>query len=192
MTKRQIRLQAQRRAERSRSYASEYFSSGAEVQSATNRINDRIRTAVEHFGTDSKIVQDMYSKLDVMIPQSNIRYNKDGIMQIARPYDLYKQTDIHQNIHMLDSSDIKTYGEIKSEYQQAYDTYAEEQRFFDSEPIDIDDYIDISSNILDMLHWAYENQNTEAGQQIIDIMRKKGGHTYQDLMQVRSLYNQGA
>ena len=194
MNKRQAKKlskqRAQARAERSRSYASDYFNTGAEVQSAVNRINSRIRTAEEHFGSDSKIVQDMYTKLDLLIPQKNLRYNADGVLQIARPYDLFKNADAHEIIYNFDTQDIKTYGDIKAEYQKAYEHYRESE-FFDDDVIDdIDAFIIFGSELMDALYWAYENKDTPEGMEIIEIMSQKQ-KTYGDLQQVISLYREG-
>lgn len=194
MNKRQAKKlakqRAQARAERSRSYASEYFRTGAEVQSAVNRINSRIRTAEEHFGSDSKIVQDMYTKLDLLIPQENLRYNADGVLQIARPYDLFKNSDAHEVIYNFDTQDIKTYGDIKAEYQKSYEHYRESE-FFDEDVIDdIDAFIIFGSELMDALYWAYENKDTPEGMEIIEIMSQKQ-KTYGDLQQVISLYREG-
>ena len=194
MNKRQakklLKQRAQSRAERSRSYASEYFNTGAEVQSAVNRINSRIRTAEEHFGADSKIVQDMYTKLDLLIPQENLRYNVDGVLQIARPYDLFKNSDAHEIIYNFDKEDIKKYGDIKAEYQKSYEHYRESE-FFDEDVIDdIDAFIIFGSELMDALHWAYENKETPEGMEIIEIMSQKQ-KTYGDLQRVISLYREG-
>ena len=194
MNKRQAKKlskqRAQARAEHSRSYASEYFRTGAEVQSAVNRINSRIRTAEEHFGSDSKIVQDMYTKLDLLIPQENLRYNADGVLQIARPYDLFKNSDAHEVLYNFDTQDIKTYGDIKAEYQKSYEHYRESE-FFDEDVIDdIDAFIIFGSELMDALYWAYENKDTPEGMEIIEIMSQKQ-KTYGDLQQVISLYREG-
>lgn len=194
MNKRQAKKiakqRAQARAERSRSYASEYFNTGAEVQSAVNRINSRIRTAEKHFGADSKIVQDMYTKLDLLIPQENLRYNADGVLQIARPYDLFKNADAHEIIYNFDTQDIKTYGDIKADYQKSYDHYRESE-FFDDDVIDdIDAFIIFGSELMDALYWAYENKETPEGMEIIEIMSQKQ-KTYGDLQRVISLYREG-
>ena len=194
MNKRQAKKlakqRAQARAERSRSYASEYFRTGAEVQSAVNRINSRIRTASAHFGEDSKIVQDMYTKLDLLIPQENLRYNVDGVLQIARPYDLFKNSDAHEIIYNFDTQDIKTYRDIKADYQKSYEHYRESE-FFDEDVIDdIDAFIIFGSELMDALHWAYENKETPEGMEIIEIMSQKQ-KTYGDLQRVISLYREG-
>ena len=188
--KKMAKQRAQARAERSRSYASDYFNTGAEVQSAVNRINSRIRTAHAHFGNDSKIVQDMYTKLDLLIPQENLRYNADGVLQIARPYDLFKNADAHEIIYNFDTQDIKKYGDIKAEYQKSYEHYRESE-FFDEDVIDdIDAFIIFGSELMDALYWAYENKDTPEGMEIIEIMSQKQ-KTYGDLKQVISLYREG-
>ena len=197
MNKRQAKKlakqRARARAEKSRSYASEYFNTGAEVQSAVNRINSRIRTAQAHFGEDSKIVQDMYTKLDLLIPQENLRYNADGVLQIARPYDLFKNSDAHEVIYNFDNTDIKTYGDIKAEYQKGYDSFRESSEFFESDiraAMSIDDFITTFSSLADALQWAYDYSDTPEGQSILTIMQQSK-KTYSDLQDVINLYKDG-
>ena len=191
--KKMAKQRAQARAERSRSYASDYYNTGAEVQSAVNRINSRIRTAREHFGEDSKIVQDMYTKLDLLIPQENLRYNADGVLQIARPYDLFKNSDAHEVIFNFDIHDIKTYGAIKEEYQKGYESFKESNDFFDSDTrseVTIDQYIDIFSSLYDALIWASEHKDTPEGMEILNIAHQKR-KTYNDLVMIFRLYQEG-
>ena len=197
MNKRQAKKlskqRAQARAERSRAYASDYFNTGAEVQSAVNRINSRIRTVQAHFGNDSKIVQDMYTKLDLLIPQENLRYNADGVLQIAKPYDLFKNSDVHEVIYNFDKHDIKTYGDIKAEYQKGYDSFRESNDFFDSDTrseVTIDQYIDIFSSLYDALIWASEHKDTPEGMEILNIAHQKR-KTYNDLLMIFKLYQEG-
>lgn len=186
MNKRQAKKQAKIRAERSKRYSSDIYNTGAEVQSAVNRINNRIQTAVKHFGSESKIVQDMYSKIDALIPIQNQRYNANGVLQIAKPYQLYRDTDLHQTIENLDKSDIKTYGEIKAEYQKSYDRYVESE----ADVMSIDNFITVVDGLSDVLQWAYNNQDSEEAQKIIDIMRQPK-NTYSDFVMVTDLYTQG-
>lgn len=202
MNKRQAKKlakqRAQARAERSRSYASDYYNTGAEVQSAVNRINSRIRTAEEHFGADSKIVQDMYTKLDLLIPQKNLRYNADGVMQIARPYDLFKNSDVHEIIYNFDTQDIKTYGDIKADYQKPYEHYLSstdigefiEMSDLDDVFMNIDEYIVFMSELMDALHWAYEHPDTPEGIEINRIMSQTR-KSYAELQNVVKLYREG-
>ena len=197
MNKRQAKKlakqRAQARADRSRSYASDYYNTGAEVQSAVNRINSRIRTASAHFGEDSKIVQDMYTKLDLLIPQENLRYNADGVLQIARPYDLFKNSDTHEVIYNFDTHDIKTYGDIKAEYQKGYDSFKESSEFFEPSvgaAMSIDDFITTFSTLADALQWAYDYSDSPEGQSILTIMQQSK-KTYSDLQDVINLYKDG-
>lgn len=197
MNKRQAKKlskqRAQARAQRSRAYASDYYNTGAEVQSAVNRINSRIRTAEKHFGSDSKIVQDMYTKLDLLIPQKNLRYNADGVLQIARPYDLFKNADVHEVLYNFDKTDIKTYGDIKAEYQKGYDSFRESSEFFEPSvgaSMSIDEFITTFSTLADALQWAYDYSDSSEGQSILAIMQQSK-KTYSDLQDVIKLYAEG-
>lgn len=199
MNKRQAKKQAKRRAEISRQFSSDIYSTGAEVQSAVNRINNRIRNSVKHFGAESKIVQDMYSKIDALIPIENQRYNADGVLQIAKPYQLYRDIDLHQTIENLDKSDIKAYGDIKAEYQKAYESYLKSPTLkitsykgVTVDKMSIDEYIDVFSDLPSKLAWAYEWKDViEEAREIIDIMQQDGVPTYDDLIRVDMLYKSG-
>lgn len=202
MNKRQAKKlskqRAQARAQRSRAYASDYYNTGAEVQSAVNRINSRIRTAEKHFGSDSKIVQDMYTKLDLLIPRKNLRYNADGVLQIARPYELFKNSDVHEVIYNFDNTDIKTYGDIKADYQKPYEHYltsTEIGEFIELSNLDdvfmnIDEYIIFMSELMDALHWAYDHPDTPEGMEINRTMSQTR-KSYYDLQHVVKLYREG-
>ena len=196
--KKMAKQRAQSRAQRSRAYASDYYNTGAEVQSAVNRINSRIRTAQEHFGNDSKIVQDMYTKLDLLIPQENLRYNADGVLQIAKPYNLFKNSDVHEVIYNFDNTDIKTYGDIKAEYQKPYEHYltsTEIGEFIEFSNLDdvfmnIDEYITFMSELMDALRWAYDHPDTPEGMEINRTMTQTR-KSYADLQRVVKLYREG-
>lgn len=191
--KKMAKQRAQARAERSKAYASDYYNTGAEVQSAVNRINSRIRNAQAHFGSDSKIVQDMYTKLDLLIPQKNLRYNADGVLQIARPYELFKNADAHEVLYNFDTHDIKTYGDIKAEYQKGYDSFKESSEFFEPNvraSMSIDEFINTFSTLADALQWAYDYSDSPEGQSILTIMHQSK-KTYGDLQAVINLYKEG-
>ena len=202
MNKRQAKKlskqRAQARAQRSRAYASDYYNTGAEVQSAVNRINSRIRTAEKHFGSDSKIVQDMYTKLDLLIPRKNLRYNADGVLQIARPYELFKNSDVHEVIYNFDNTDIKTYGDIKADYQKPYEHYLTSTEIgefialsnLDDVFMNIDEYIIFMSELMDALHWAYDHPDTPEGMEINRTMSQTR-KSYSDLQHVVKLYREG-
>lgn len=194
MNKRQAKkLQKQRairRAEIERQHSSEYFDTSASMTSAVNRINDRIKNAVNHFGSDSKIVQDMYSQIDALVPLQNQRFNAEGVLQIAKPTQLYKDADMHGIIYNMDAETIKPYGDIKAEYQKAYEHY-KKSAFYDEDAIsDIDAYILFGSELIDALMWAYNNAETPEGIEINRIM-SQDKKTYADLQRVIALYHEG-
>lgn len=197
MNKRQAKKlskqRAQARAERSRAYASDYYSTGAEVQSAVNRINSRIRTIADHFGHDSTQLQNLYTQIDIFVPNNLVYYNKDKVLQISKPYQIFKMPDVHSVIYHFDK-DFPTYGEIKAQYQKGYEALQHSSEFFDNESVhelSIDEYIELFSNISDILKWASDNQDTEEGKEILKIARQKGGHTYEDFMRIQNLYRTG-
>jgi hypothetical protein len=135
----------------------------------------------------------MYTKLDLLIPQENLRYNADGVLQIARPYDLFKNADAHEVIYNFDTHDIKTYGDIKAEYQKGYDSFRESSEFFDSSvgaSMSIDDFITTFSTLADALQWAYDYSDSPEGQSILTIMQQSK-KTYSDLQDVINLYKDG-
>lgn len=199
MNKRQAkkaRLKAQHR--RQQSYASKYFQSGAEMQSAVNRINNRIKTVQSHFGKDSNFVQNMYTKLDLLIPQENLYYKGEGddkVLQIAKPYNLFKNPTVHEVIYHFDKNDIRAYGDIKSEYVNAYQSYLssdEIQNLSDGSVKfnDIDEYILFYFDLMSALAWAYDNPEHSNAIEI-DSTMKQSTKTYADLMDVVRLYQEG-
>lgn len=197
MNKRQAKKlskqRAQARAQRSRSYSTEYFRTGAEVQSAVNRINSRLRTIAEHFGKDSTQLQNLYTQIDIFVPNNLVYYNKDNVLQIAKPYQIFKTPDTHSVIYNFDKK-FPTYGEIKAEYQKGYLSLQRSSEFFDSESVHeltIDEYIEIFSNISDILKWASNNQGTDEGKEILEIAHQEGGHSYEDFMRIQNLYRTG-
>lgn len=198
MNKRQAKKlakqRAQARAERSRSYASEYFRTGAEVQSAVNRINSRLRTIASHLGNDSTQLQNLYTQIDIFVPNNLVYYNKDKVLQIGTPYKIFKMPEIHAVISHFDK-DFPTYGDIKAEYQKGYLSLQRSSEFFDNESVHeltIDQYIEIFANISDILKWASDNQDEiDEAKEILEIAHQEGGHTYEDFMRIQNLYRTG-
>lgn len=191
--KKRAKQRAQARAEISRVYKTEYFNTGAEVQSAVNRINSRLRTIASHLGNDSTQLHNLYTQIDIFVPNNFVYYNKDNVLQIATPYKIFKMPELHPVIAHFDK-DFPTYGEIKAEYQKGYESLQSSSEFFDSDAVhelSMDQYIEIFSNISDILKWASDNEETEEGRQILEIAHQKGGHTYEDFMRMQNLYRTG-
>lgn len=198
MNKRQAKKLSKQRAQArttlTRRYKSEYFNTGAEVQSAVNRINSRLRTIASHLGTDSTQLQNLYTQIDIFVPNNLVYYNKDKVLQISKPYQIFKNPDLHAVIYHFDK-DFPTYGELKAEYQKGYLALQGSSEFFDNESVHeltIDQYIEIFANISDILKWASDNEDDiEEARQILEIARQKGGHTYEDFMRIQNLYRTG-
>jgi HKD family nuclease len=114
-------------------------------------------------------------------------------LQIARPYDLFKNSDAHEVIYNFDNTDIKTYGDIKAEYQKGYNSFKESSEFFESDirsAMSIDDFITTFSTLADALQWAYDYSDSPEGQSILTIMQQSK-KTYSDLQDVINLYKDG-
>lgn len=198
MNKRQakklLKQRARTRAELSRVNRSEYFRTGAEVQSAVNRINSRLRTIADHLGHDSTQLQNLYTQIDIFVPNNLVYYNKDNVLQISKPYQIFKNPNLHIVIYNFDKN-FPTYGELKAEYQKGYLALQRSSEFFDNESVhelSIDQYIEIFANISDILKWASDNEDDiEEARQILEIASQKGGHTYEDFMRIQNLYRTG-
>ena len=152
----------------------------AQVQSAVRRINDRIKTLSEKFGTGSDIVNNLVSSLDVNL-KDNFRF-KDGVPQIHTPSEIYNDDDLNNALEYLDSN-VKTWGSIRSEYSKQYEAYKSEAEFFREEPIEIQDFISTMQN-LDKAFAGYDS--SQFPDKALEILRGKH-KSYNDLNKVTEI-----
>lgn len=91
--------------------------------SMIRRENRRMISLANKFGIDSMIYQNEASKLDSLLPVENIRYNSDGVIQIANPKSLEQKG---YTIGDLENLDIKTPTEIVKQYKEQYKEFKKE------------------------------------------------------------------
>lgn len=90
----------------------------------TRRINDRMNKLTAELGSDSDLVQREMSMIEKIIPSENIRFNKNGAMQIIKPSTLQKNEELSiMDLEGL-SDRIRSWGEIKSSYLPEAKEYA--------------------------------------------------------------------
>lgn len=151
----------------------------ASVQSAVRRVNSRIETLASHFGTNSAIVNNVYSKVEVLLGD-NLRY-KDGVIQLGKPSDIYGDEEKMKALESLEES-ITTWGEYRSKYEGEYMDYASET---DGDKLSLPDFIQTMQNLDRALR---EVPSDEMPKEALDIMRIKGRKkTYNELFQVAKI-----
>jgi hypothetical protein len=160
----------------------------AQAQSAVRRINDRINTLSKKLGSDSDIVNNLASRIEVLFPD-NIRY-KNGIPQLYQPSSLYKDVEYNTDLETFDK-EFKTWGMYKKEYENRYKKYQEEQEFFRKEPVTQAEFIQQQERLPQALVYMYSS-NTEEASKAIEIMRTKYRRkTYDELNNATELAMSG-
>lgn len=172
------------------------FDTSARFASSVRRINERLQRLAQKLGTDSRVYQDAASKLDTMLPSKNLYYNKNNVLQIGKPAQLYKDASIHNTINQFDKGQIPTWGEVKEKFEQDYEEYKEYSSYFEGksrEVLPIEDYINIQTSISDLIYdLSKDRQNDEMSeneQKALEILQtdRQGKITYNELSQVRNL-----
>ncbi len=155
----------------------------ASVQSAVRRINDRIRTIAGKLGGESQLLQNYESLIDASL-KGNVRF-KNGIIQIHTPSKIYNDIEKQKILESLESS-IKTWGEIRHDYEPSYDKYIEnEDGDFMGDVVSIEEYINVTTELPQALVYLYSASDTPAGKDGLDIMGIKGRRkTYSELSEV--------
>jgi hypothetical protein len=160
----------------------------AQAQSAVRRINDRIITLSKKLGSNSDIVSNLASKMEVLFPD-NIRY-KNGIPQLYSPSSLYKDEEYNTDLETFDK-EFKTWGMYKKEYEPRYEKYREEQEFFKKEPVSQSEFIQQQERLPQALVYMYSSKTDEASE-ALEIMRiKHRRKTYDELNKVTELARAG-
>ena len=157
----------------------------ASVQSAVRRVNERIRTLSKHFGSTSPIVDDITAKIDVIL-RDNYRF-KDGLPQVILPSDIYGDYEKMQALKELDEG-IKTWGQYRKQYNDAYKQYKEEQEFFNEDVSSMGDYIKTMESLTDALRDIASEQLPD---EALQILRTKGKrNTYAELSKVADILSE--
>lgn len=163
---------------------SEYFDTSARFTSATNRINDRLKTLADRLGTESKVYKDMVNQIYVNIPESNLRYNKDGVIQISKPASLYKDTDIHEAVDKMDKGGIETWGEYRSQYEESYERAKQQTGETD---LSIEDFINVEESLPSAISSLYDKAGSEENRKKAESILNKSHKTYEELSEVVKL-----
>ena len=160
----------------------------AQAQSAVRRINDRIKTLSEKLGSNSDIVSNLASKIEVAFPE-NVRY-KNGVPQLYSPSTLFKDEEYNTELETFDK-EFKTWGMYKKEYENRYKKYEEQQNFFREEAVSQAEFIQQQERLPEALVYMYSSQTDEASK-AIEIMRIKGRRkTYDELNKATELAMSG-
>lgn len=163
----------------------------ASAQASVNRINYRMQTIANNLGKDSPYYQNMLAKMDILFPD-NIRY-KDGVAGLSKPSELFKNPESNQNLQNFDK-ELKTWGEIKKQYEEPYERYKEEQEFFgNGKEVDtFQGFINLVMDIPRALSYLYPTQ-TDDQKKAVEIMKTKGRRkTYDELQEVVTLAGKSA
>lgn len=171
------------------------FDTSARFASAVRRINDRLKMIAQRLSKNSYEYQKYSTELDLMIPDAYKRYNKDGVLQVAKPIALYKENDnsVFNEIHTLDKG-METYGKIKERYEKSYEELLEryktenEQGFGSEvtrENFTLDDFVKVNESLDSTLPILYAHMESEDVKSAIDILHIKGRKkTYAELVNV--------
>ena len=162
----------------------------ASVQSAVRRINSRLTTLAEKVGTNNSLYQDFVTKIDRFFP-NNYRF-KDGVVQLIKPSQIWKDPDMNRMIEDLDKTQ-PTWAQIKKEHEPRYQKYVEQEKFFgtpEEEIVDLGSWIKTFTELPDALVWMYAKRD-ELTDSALEIMHITGRRkTYRELGQATDMTNQ--
>ena len=152
----------------------------ASVQSAVRRVNDRISTLADKFGSNSAIVNNYTSMIDVLLGD-NTRY-KDGVIQISKPSDIFDDSEKMQALSELEDS-VKTWGSYREQYEREYIDYADEQGA--SDKLSMPDFIQTMQNLSGALRDVPSDAMPSEALKIMQIKGRK--KTYAELIEVANI-----
>ena len=87
------------------------------VQFSAQRINYRLKTLYDKLGPNNSLVEDLTAKLDILLPD-NYRF-KNGVPQIIKPGQIYKDAELNKNLYGLES-EIPTWQTVKNRFAKSY------------------------------------------------------------------------
>jgi hypothetical protein len=151
----------------------------ASVQSAVRRINDRLKSISNKLGSESQLLQNFESLIDVAL-KDNTRF-KGNLLQIHTPSDIFNDPEKMEALKKIEDA-IPTWQDIKKQYEPAYEKYKESDdvQFLDEAP-DIETFIDVHVNLPQALVYMYPVVNDDL-QKAVEIMHIKGRRkTYEEL-----------
>lgn len=83
------------------------------------QINDRVAKMVKELGADADIVQREFSRMEKIVGLDNLRYNKEGALQIVSPATLSKNGVMIGELEELRDK-TKTWQQVKKDYTPEY------------------------------------------------------------------------
>lgn len=179
----------------------------ASVQSAVRRFNYRMQTIADRLGKDTKLLEDYKAKLDVMFP-NNYRL-KDGVPQLLKPGEIYKNEDMSEALQNLDTS-VPTWPKIRDEYTEHFKVWRnerpEEEKVHEeylikvkeegvateeelveyedmkkNEEKEFSEFISYINQLPDALVWMYAHEDSFS-KGALEIMKEKGHRrTYEEI-----------
>ena len=87
---------------------------------ATRKVNDRLRALAKQLGAASPYMEQQYARLDKVIPPENLRFNKDGVLQIIGPKSLGESGVSPEQIQEV-IDHIPTFSELKKKNERDYE-----------------------------------------------------------------------
>lgn len=156
-----------------------------QAQSALRRINSRMVTLAKNLGSDSDIVNNLASKMDVLLG-SNLRY-KDNVPQLFKPSEIFADPDKLKALQNIDET-IVTWGDLRKAYEKPYEAYKEESAFFKEKPIPIGSFVQKMENLPEAIREIDTKGNrpkNDAQAKAIALLKEKGRKkTYSELFTV--------
>lgn len=163
-------------------YETKTYKRSDDIRRDIKMINERLKSLVKHLGKKSQITQQAYNSLDTLIPDKNLAWRSDDILQLSGPMDIYEQTDLHEVVKGLTKS-IPTYQDVKEEYLEQYLDLKE----WDPEAIEgvsMEDFIEINESLPDALSVLYDRLEKGTADILdelaISVMKDKGEHRIMD------------
>jgi len=152
----------------------------ASVQSAVRRVNERIKTLSEKFGTNSSLINNIASKYEVIFG-SNMVY-KNGVPQLVKPSEIFNDEYMSQVLQAEDKM-LRTWGSYRKQYEKEYLGYTVEQGSNDK--LSMPDFIQTMQNISGALR---DVPSDTMPSDALKIMRTNGRKkTYAELIDVYNI-----
>lgn len=155
------------------------------VQFSAQRINYRLKTLYNKLGADNSFVESLTAKLDILLPD-NYRF-KNGVPQIIKPGQIYKDPELNKNLYGLES-EIPTWQTVKNSFAKSYEEYLNEPGEFEGDKkATIEEYINVNMDLPGALTIMYSNEPEAYARAGLNIMHIKGRRkTYEELQRAIS------
>lgn len=152
----------------------------ASAQSAVRRVNDRIKTLSEKFGTNSALINNIASKYEVIFG-NNMVY-KNGVPQLVKPSEIFDDEYMSQVLQSEDKL-LRTWGSYRKQYEREYFDYADEQGA--SDKLSMPDFIQTMQNLSGALRDVPSDTIPSDALKILQIKDRK--KSYAELIEVANI-----